>query len=309
MAWGMQQREKRWWRIGVCKKGGSRVWVSCVWGICVWASCVWGSCVVISCVCEVCVRVCVCACVCMPVLDTKGAWISAGITAAFFYTTTNAISNDSGAASAGGAFAGRKDKGGGENDRAVKTVLYTYACAYLCIRRKHVFFLQNMMCSNGSICAMKSVPGREQFKTAGCHSCQLKAKSSWRLAVSESQTDNRHMNTVNCNNTSKEHDSTAVLDLPSDCCDHCCPLLWPLLRTECSETAASARWSRYLVEQHKTTGCHISKEKATSSWRQSVSESETDIAHMSRISSNSAIKDHGVPQCWTCQAATASAVM
>ena len=123
------------------------------------------------------------------------------------------------------------------------------------------FFLQNMMCSNGSICAMKSVPGREQFKTAGCHSCQLKAKSSWRLAVSESQTDNRHMNTVNCNNTSKEHDSTAVLDLPSDCCDHCCPLLWPLLRTECSETAASARWSRYLAENNSKQRAVISLKK------------------------------------------------
>ena len=68
---------------------------------------------------------------------------------------------------------GRKNKGGGEKDREVKTVVwiklsivYTYvsaACAF--------FFPQNMMFRYGSICAMKSVPGREQHKTTACHWC------------------------------------------------------------------------------------------------------------------------------------------
>ena len=52
----------------------------------------------------------------------------------------------------------------------------------------------------------------------------------------------------------------------------CCLLLRPLLRTVCSETAAAARWSRYLAEQHKIKSCYIYTEKATSSWSLSVSE-------------------------------------
>ena len=61
---------------------------------------------------------------------------------------------------------GRKDKGGGEKVREVKTVVWMklsirmYVCRYLCISRMHVFTPQNMMFRNGSICAMKSVPGR-----------------------------------------------------------------------------------------------------------------------------------------------------
>ena len=51
-----------------------------------------------------------------------------------------------------------------------------------------------------------------------------------------------------------------------------CLLLRPLLRTVCSETAASARWSRYPAEQHKITSCYIYTEKATSSWSLSVAE-------------------------------------
>ena len=41
---------------------------------------------------------------------------------------------------------GRKDKGGGEKDREVKTVVWIklsiriYVCRYLCISRKHAFF-------------------------------------------------------------------------------------------------------------------------------------------------------------------------
>ena len=56
--------------------------------------------------------------------------------------------------------AGRKDKGGGEKVREVKTVVWMklsirmYVCRYLCISRMHVFFPQNMMFRNGSICAM-----------------------------------------------------------------------------------------------------------------------------------------------------------
>ena len=71
---------------------------------------------------------------------------------------------------------GRKDKGGGEKVRDVKTVVWIklsirmYVCRYLCISRMHVF-PQNMMFRNGSICAMKSVPGREQHKTTACHCC------------------------------------------------------------------------------------------------------------------------------------------
>ena len=61
---------------------------------------------------------------------------------------------------------GRKNKGGGEKDREVKTVVWIklymrmYVCSYLCISRKPAFFPQNMMFRNGSVCAMKSVPGR-----------------------------------------------------------------------------------------------------------------------------------------------------
>ena len=65
---------------------------------------------------------------------------------------------------------GRKNKGGGEKDREVKTVVWIK----LSIRmyQPHArFFSQNMMFRYGSICAMKSVPGREHHKTTGCHWC------------------------------------------------------------------------------------------------------------------------------------------
>ena len=54
---------------------------------------------------------------------------------------------------------GRKNKGGGEKDREVKTVVWIK----LSIRMYQPyarFFPQNMMFRYSSICAMKSVPGR-----------------------------------------------------------------------------------------------------------------------------------------------------
>ena len=61
---------------------------------------------------------------------------------------------------------GRKNKGGGEKDREVKNscvdkVVYTYVCMQVSMYQPQArFFPQNMMFRNGSICAMKSVPGR-----------------------------------------------------------------------------------------------------------------------------------------------------
>ena len=63
----------------------------------------------------------------------------------------------------------------------------------------------------------------------------------------------------------------------------CCLLLRPLLRTVCSETAASARWSRYLAEQHKISSCYIYTEGGV-------------IMKSVSFRSNSTIKDHDAPE-------------
>ena len=73
---------------------------------------------------------------------------------------------------------GRKDKGGGEKVREVKTVVWMklsirmYVCRYLCISRMHVFFPQNMMFRNGSICAMKSATPATQRAAASTASAE-----------------------------------------------------------------------------------------------------------------------------------------
>ena len=107
---------------------------------------------------------------------------------------------------------------------------------------------------------MKSVPGREQHKTTGCHSCQLKARSSRRLSVLESQTDNRHVNTVNRNRTIK---------------DHYAPECWI-----CAMKSVPGR--------------------ARSSRRLSVLESQTDNRHVNTVNRNRTIKGHYAPECWIC---------
>ena len=113
--------KKRWCRIGVEQVVCGRVSVSTLCG---------------DKLCVRCVCVCVCACVCVCV-------------------RAEVVTGKEG-----------KTKEG-EKVREVKTVVWIklsiriyYVCRYLCISRKHAFFPQNMMFRNGSICAMKSVPGR-----------------------------------------------------------------------------------------------------------------------------------------------------
>ena len=67
--------------------------------------------------------------------------------------------------------------------------------------------------------------GREHHKSTGCHWCSDTATLSWRLPVLESQTDNRHVNTVNRNSTIKDHDARecwicAMKSLPGSKCFH-----------------------------------------------------------------------------------------
>ena len=90
--------------------------------------------------------------------------------------------------------------------------------------------------------------GREHHKSMGCHWCSDTATLSWRLPVLESQTDNRHVNTVNRNSTIKDHDARdcwicAMKSLPGSKCFHqTCWSRTSLMQVE----QMNAQWQLYL---------------------------------------------------------------
>ena len=107
-----------------------------------------------------------------------------------------------------------------------------------------------------------------------------------------SKETSRNAKKIDCKNTkhrSRRDRWGAQFTVDRPGCDHC-------FRTWCSATAASARWSRYLAEQNKTTDCLSCQETATLSWRLSVLESQTDNRH---VNHRLITVSFGKPKTWT----------
>ena len=80
----------------------------------------------------------------------------------------------------------------------IHTYIYThhvcmYVCMYVC------------MC----VCMYACIEQQHLRDEVGAWQNNRKHRLSRRLLVSEAQIDNRHMSTVNCNSTSKDHDIAA----------------------------------------------------------------------------------------------------
>ena len=127
------------------------------------------------------------------------------------------------------------------------------------------------------------------FSTSGgCGVCVMITKRHliiWKIEGNKQKTPN-----IGAETTGKGHNSRWIG------CDH-------YFRTWCLATAASGRWSWYLAEQNKITGCHSCQIKVTLSWRLSILKSQIDNKHLNIINRNNTSKDHDAPHCWTCQAA------